>query len=620
MLFVYLGIYLLVLQLQYLPIGSSTKIINHFYDNGTQEDFRTQKLLQTRHGQIQLETFASSSGITFIGASAGDQLGYSVCVGGSINGDFKADLLLGAPGYSSNTGIVYAVYGAASLGNFDMASFSGGITITGTAGSGLGTKVDIGGDLNSDNKAEMLIGAPTLTTNTGKAYVIYGGASLSNVATSSLGTAGFTLAGTGMNTFAGSGLSLNYDHNQDGKVDPLVGAYGYSVNRGRTYVVPGNTNVSLSTVPSALFLTGPASGAGKSGYSLDSGGDINGDSKTDLMIGTPETTAGGTVSVIFGGGDWALIPGIGSIPAAYGFTITSPTASCLVGYAVSVGEDVNGDGKSDMLIGAPGCSSYAGTAYLVYGSASPTSFTLSGSMSQGVSFSGATVNDQVGSSVAIGGDFNGDGKADILIGAPGYSSNTGIVYLIYGSASLTNIALSSFSAANGIKITGEYGGCFTGFSVSLRGDVNGDGKADILIGAYGYASSKGKVYLIYGTASPSNILLASDTPTYTPTVTPTILIPTRIPTAIPTFTPTQLPTLVPSSPPTKSPTTDPTGNYFFVLFLFFFFFCVSHFLSFPFFLPLQQVLRLSSLLKNRPLYQLVLPQYFQHFNQLLLQR
>jgi hypothetical protein len=449
--------------------------------------------------QIELEMLTSEEGTTFIGATAGDELGYSVCVGGDINGDSKTDILLGAPGYSTNIGIVYAIYGAASMSNVDMSSFSGGITITGTSGSKLGTTVDIGGDANGDGKADMMVGAPGFSTSTGAAYLLYGGASLTSVTTSSLGTGGVAFTGPATNTFGGFSFTLNYDHNQDGKADPIISAYGYASNRGRTYRVLGDVSLAsmgLATVAANAFLSGPVS-VGKSGFSVDSGGDINGDSKTDLVIGTPATAAGGTVSVLFGGADWSPISNL-VIPTGSGFTITGPAAGCLTGFSVSLGEDVNGDGISDMLIGAPGCSSNTGTVYLVYGKISPVSFTLSGSMTQGVSFAGATAGDQVGSSVAIGGDFNGDGKADMLIGAPGYYSNTGIVYLIYGSVSLANIPMAFFSGSNGIKITGEYGGCFTGFSVSLRGDVNGDGYADILIGAVGYASNKGKVYLIYG--------------------------------------------------------------------------------------------------------------------------
>jgi hypothetical protein len=579
MLLVYFIVCLLVLQLQYLTIEPTVKAVTNVTGNGLnkfarklqRENFVQAKKALTFKGQIELETLPISVGITFTGATAGDQLGLSVCVGGDINGDSKADILLGAPGYSSSTGRVYAIYGAASLSSLDMSSFSGGITITGTAASLLGIKVDIGGDANSDGVADMLVGATGFNTNSGAAYVIYGGASLGNIDTSSLaGAAGVTLSGGPVNTLAGYGLSLNYDHTPDGVADPVVGGYGYNVNQGRTYLVLGSealTSTSFSTLPDAQFLTGPV-GAGTSGFSVDSGGDINADLKPDLMIGSPETAAGGTVSVLFGGADWTNIANLALNPGV-GFTITGPATGCLTGWDVSLGGDVNGDGKSDMLIGAPGCSSNAGIVYLVYGSASPASFTLSGSMSQGVSFIGATVGDQVGSSVAVGGDFNGDGKADMLIGAPGYSSNTGVVYLIYGSASLTNLALAVFSGSNGIKFTGEYGGCYTGHSVSLRGDVNGDSKADILIGASGYASNKGKVYLIYGTSIPmGNIVFdtESSAPTYQPSKTPTTvptLQPTRVPTAIPTKTPTAFPTFAPSQPPTFLP----TGNCFFVYFL-----------------------------------------------------
>src|SRR5204862_7963948 len=81
------------------------------------------------------------------------------------------------------------------------------------------------------------------------------------------------------------------------------------------------------------------------------------------------------------------------------------------------------------------------------------------------------------------GDVNGDGVADLIIGANSANSYTGESYVVFGKASgfAASLDLGSLDGSNGFSLTG---GEFNGYSVASAGDVNGDGFADVIIGAY----------------------------------------------------------------------------------------------------------------------------------------
>ena len=105
--------------------------------------------------------------------------------------------------------------------------------------------------------------------------------------------------------------------------------------------------------------------------------------------------------------------------------------------------------------------------------------------SNGFKLDGENSNDYSGWSVSATGDINGDGRHDLIIGAPHYSNNTGLIYVVFGgpgvgSGGLFN--LSSLDGSNGFKLVGKAAGDYSGFATSA-GDFNGDGISDLLIGA-----------------------------------------------------------------------------------------------------------------------------------------
>ncbi|MFA6028179.1 MAG: integrin alpha, partial [Patescibacteria group bacterium] len=173
------------------------------------------------------------------------------------------------------------------------------------------------------------------------------------------------------------------------------------------------------------------------------------------------------------------------------------------GISVSSAGDVNNDGFEDVLVGASSNSdagAFAGAAYLIYGQAAQLT---SASLSTAVEFTGEAAGDNAGISVSSAGDVNGDGYDDILIGASGNDDggdSAGATYLIYGQAA----SLTSASLSTAVEFSGEAATDLSGDSISLAGDVNGDGYDDILIGAYNNdngGSNAGAAYLIYGQAA-----------------------------------------------------------------------------------------------------------------------
>ena len=117
----------------------------------------------------------------------------------------------------------------------------------------------------------------------------------------------------------------------------------------------------------------------------------------------------------------------------------------------------------------------------------------------------ATVGDSCGSALSGAGDVNGDGVEDVIIGAKSSNNNAGTTYVFFGSKSkLPDINLRSFAsgATGGFKILGANDGDFSGAAVSSAGDVNQDGFADIIVGAYGASpnskSAAGITYVVFG--------------------------------------------------------------------------------------------------------------------------
>ncbi len=125
----------------------------------------------------------------------------------------------------------------------------------------------------------------------------------------------------------------------------------------------------------------------------------------------------------------------------------------------------------------------------------------------GFRLDGIDAFDRSGFSVASAGDVNGDGFADLIIGAyganPGGDIEAGESYIVFGKASgfAASLDLAALDGMNGFRLDGIDVVDFSGFSTASAGDVNGDGFADIIIGAPFSDSFAGESYVVFGKAS-----------------------------------------------------------------------------------------------------------------------
>ncbi len=213
-------------------------------------------------------------------------------------------------------------------------------------------------------------------------------------------------------------------------------------------------------------------------------------------------------------GQFPEIIKLGDLNGQNGFKLDGENSNDASGRSVGAAGDINGDGYDDILIGAlgyPGDNSMQGRSYVVFGGPGVGSsglFALSSLNGRnGFKIDGESNSDYSGQSLSSGGDFNGDGYDDLLIGAPYYSQHAGkgSGYVVLGGPQVGDneiIELSNLNGVNGLKLEGEFEGDGCGDAISAAGDVNGDGVTDILIGAGGYGTGKGRTYVIFGDSPP----------------------------------------------------------------------------------------------------------------------
>ncbi len=491
----------------------------------------------------------------------GQSFGISVAAAGDVNGDGYSDVIVGEPRPNTGGDGGHAYFYRGGPGGLDP-EYTDPATAANAAPVEIGgapppidpveewaTSVAYIGDVDWDGYSEIVIGAPMYDggqLDEGRAVAFFGSRIGPNLLPfwrreGDLAGAHFGQA------VAGAG-----DLNGDGYSDVVVGAPDYA-GQGRAFVwFSTGSGLGASSGGSATAdLTLSTTNAGSLlGRAVGSAGDVNADGIGDLVVGAPGERGVGNARVFYG-----VSPGGPSATASW--TVTGTAASEL-GYAVSAG-DVNGDGYSDLLVGAPGYSNgqaQEGIGLLFTGA--PGGLGPLGSIDSAdwrLEENNATA--RLGAAVSSGADTNADGLSEMLFGAPGFDSpltDAGRVVLVHGSATIQtdpdgssanggsalpaifaggqgaslavldanadgfdDVAVGSpTSGAGGVNLwygnavmlfdtgpewsdSGTTAGDLFGLSIAGDGDSNGDGFQDLLVGAPGASGDEGRAYLYYGT-------------------------------------------------------------------------------------------------------------------------
>ena len=528
---------------------------------------------------VDTTSLAPADGFIIQGDGADDQLGRSVSGAGDVNGDGLDDLIVGAHlgnDGGGNAGEAYIIYGKTGTGDgtqFGMAvrlAADGTTTITdGTtpdmsvvrqvldtsmlapadgfillgdmSGDQLGVSVAGAGDVNGDGLDDLITGAhlgDDSGADAGEAYIVYGKAD----------PADETKAGTQFG-MTGSGGRQVLD------TTDLAPADGFII-RG----VHGSRDGPVVPLDERRL-------GDKLGTSVAGAGDINGDGIEDLIIGAIETFALGAMFygeayIVYGKAGTQFgtamndrqILDIANLAPADGFILRGDAHQDQLGRSVAGVGDINGDGIDDLIVGAPegdDGGNTAGEAYIVYGKAgNGTQFgtmvttTLADGMTimpqlldttnlapdEGFIIQGDAANDVLGMSVAGAGDVNGDGLADLAVGAYQADhtggSDAGEAYIIYGKAGTNGMQFgitgsggrqvldtTDFLPTDGFILQGS-GLDFLGASVSGAGDIDGDGYDDLIAGAHWNSDGGNKAgasYIVYGGTHLGGVVIYDQT-------------------------------------------------------------------------------------------------------------
>jgi len=468
-------------------------------------------------------------------------MGASVASAGDVNGDGFDDVVVGAPGFDApgglfDEGAAFVFLGSANgvIGNNPATAHA---AIVGPdANAEFGNSVDGAGDVNADGYDDIIVGAPLENSSglstAGAAYVFLGGPG--GITARRPADAQFKLESKQIEGHLGRTVAGAGDVNRDGFADVVVTAEFYgkpfvppipnqgSGRLGASFVFLGSAAGIVGTSPATahasilpwLIQTGNQTISGM-GAAADGAGDVNGDGFDDLIVGainfdkTNQQWPGAGADPYFEGAAMLFHGGPNGIarPTVPNRIVEGGTLQSHMGEIVAGAGDVNRDGFDDVIVGAPGYPTsdplllaQEGAAFVFHGSA--TGITATAAQQANTSFFGNLLAEWMGRSASSAGDIDADGFADIVIGArtfPGAIpddgtfngsrrlSGDGIAYLLRGGPN----GVAPLASATARITSGQEAGT-AGFSAAGAGDVNRDGRSDLIVGVPGYSAGQNR--------------------------------------------------------------------------------------------------------------------------------
>ncbi|MBK9332727.1 MAG: VCBS repeat-containing protein [Ignavibacteria bacterium] len=407
----------------------------------------------------------------------GYSFGSASSTAGDVNGDGYDDVIIGKKENTTNftnDGKAYVFLGSSS----GLAASPVWSDIGANEGSAYAHSLANAGDVNGDGYDDIIIGEPgyKVGSNSKGRALVYCGSSTGPSAAPS-----WTYTGT--TTDFGRSVSTAGDANGDGYDDVIVSsAYGgldSASNKGAVLIFYGSDS-GLSAMPD--WQKEGTQSFGQFGHRVRNAGDVNNDGYSDIIVGAPVNSgAAGQVFVYLGSAS-----GLSITPV---WTGTGEFSNQRFGYSVHNAGDVNSDGYDDIVVGAPDDNAGGtGKAYVHFGNSSGVSASANWTAI-------GDANSNFGQWAATAGDYNGDGFSDLIVGAPN-NSPYGKAFVYKGS--------SAGLSANSVWISeGDASSAAYGIVVGTAGDVNNDGFDDVLLTPY-----SPKAFVFHGAADSGNVVVS----------------------------------------------------------------------------------------------------------------